>query len=157
MHYELQSAHEVAATLRFRKSFRTFAIAQSEDGCWTFRRVGFWKKRVMIRPCGAETDVAVFRYNTWSEGGTLEVRDGRRVLADIDHWQTYVEFRAESGDTLIKFEVHGLKRRSAAVEIQPKAVLMPELPLMVFLGWYLIIITQTDLASADTDIPTLLL
>ena len=43
MEYELHAGEEVVATLRFRSSFGTLATAQSADGCWTFKRVGFSK------------------------------------------------------------------------------------------------------------------
>jgi len=46
MQYELQAGDELAATLRFRSSFGSFATGESADGCWTFKRTGFWQTRV---------------------------------------------------------------------------------------------------------------
>ena len=43
MQYELRAGDELIATLRFRSSFGSFATAESADGCWTFKRVGFWQ------------------------------------------------------------------------------------------------------------------
>ena len=53
--YELRSADALVATLRFRSIWGTFATAQSGDGCWTFKRVGFWQTRATIHPCDSET------------------------------------------------------------------------------------------------------
>jgi len=49
MAYELRSGSEILARLEFRNMFGTFATAESADGCWTFKRVGFWHHRASIR------------------------------------------------------------------------------------------------------------
>jgi hypothetical protein len=59
MNYELLAGDELAATLRFRSSFGSLATAESADGCWTFKRAGFFQTRVTIRVCGEEADIAV--------------------------------------------------------------------------------------------------
>ena len=46
MEYELRAGDMLAATLRFRSSFGSFATAEDGDGCWTFKRVGFWQTSV---------------------------------------------------------------------------------------------------------------
>ncbi|HEY0722558.1 MAG TPA: hypothetical protein VGD41_00915, partial [Pyrinomonadaceae bacterium] len=43
MQYELRAGDELAATLRFRSSFGSLATGESADGCWTFKRIGFWQ------------------------------------------------------------------------------------------------------------------
>jgi hypothetical protein len=43
--FELQVDGELAATLRLKSSFGSFATAESAGGCWTFKRVGFWQTR----------------------------------------------------------------------------------------------------------------
>ena len=88
MEYELRAGDELIATLRFRSSFGSFGTGESADGCWTFKRVGFWQTRVTIRGCGSDMDIAMFKNNTWSGGGTLELPDGRKVLATTNLWQT---------------------------------------------------------------------
>ena len=81
MLYELRANAELAGTLGFRSAFGTFATGESGDGCWTFKRVGFFQTRATIRVCGEADDLAIFRNNTWSGGGTLEVRGGEKFLA----------------------------------------------------------------------------
>lgn len=144
MHYELHSGDEIAAALRFRSLFGSFATGESADGCWTFKRAGFFQTRVTIRVCGEETDLAVFKNNTWKGGGALELPDGRRLLATTNLWQSNLEFKTESGEVLIRFKTGGLIHLSALVEIQPRALGMAELPLMVMLGWYLIVMMNMD-------------
>ena len=147
MEYELRAGDEPIATVRFRSSFGSFATAESEDGCWTFKRVGFWRTRATIRECGSDMDIALFKNNTWSGGGTLELPDGRKILATTNLWQTSFEFKTETGEALVRFKTKGLVHFSATVEIPPDAAVAPELPWMVMFGWYLAVMMYMDSAS----------
>jgi hypothetical protein len=147
MEYELRAEDEPIATLRFRSSFGSFATAESADGCWTFKRIGFWQTKATIRVCGSDADIGIFKNNTWSGGGTLELSDGRQFPASTNAWRTSLEFNSEAGDTLLRFKSGGLAHLSATVEIQPAAAGMPELPLLVALGWYLTVMMYMDTSA----------
>jgi hypothetical protein len=73
--FELRAGEATIASLEFRSTFGSLASAESGDGSWTFKRVGFWRSHVTVRESGSETDLAVFRNNTWSAGGTLELAE----------------------------------------------------------------------------------
>lgn len=148
MEYELLANNQTAATLRFRSSFGTLATAESADGCWTFKRVGFWKPHVTIRVCGAETDMARFHHNTWTGGGTLELPDRRRYSASTNVWQTNLEFKTESDTALVRLKNGGVFRLTAQVEILPTAQGLPETPWIVMLGCYLVVMLSIDSAAA---------
>jgi hypothetical protein len=149
MEYELRSGDLAVATLRFRSSFGSFATAASDDGSWTFKRVGFWQTRVTIRSSETETDLAVFRNNTWSGGGTLELPDGRKYPANTNFWATQYQFKTEAGEALISYrKIGGMLHMSSVMEIHPPAKDMPEMPWMVMLGWYLTIMMHMDSAAA---------
>ena len=149
MQYELLAGDEIAATLRFRSMFGSLAAGESVDGCWTFKRVGFFQTRVTIRACNGDNEIAVFRNNTWSGGGTLELPDGQTLLATTNLWHTKLEFKTESGETLLQFKRGGLIHMSATVEIQPPAFKLEELPWVIMLGWYLIVMMNMDAAAAS--------
>lgn len=149
MEYELRSGEEVVATLRFRSSWGSFATAESADGCWTFKRVGFWQTRATVRPCGSETEIAGFRQGTWSFGGTLEMPDGRKYLVSTNFWATRYQIQAEGGEEpLITYKTHGMLRLGAQMEIAPLAAELAELPWMAMLGWYLAVMMHNDSAAA---------
>jgi hypothetical protein len=150
MHYELRASDELVATLRFRSSLGSFATGESADGCWTFKRVGFWQTRVTVRLCDGENDIGSFKNNTWSGGGTLELSDGRVFPATTNLWQTKLEFQNESNNKLIQFKSGGVLHQSAKVEIQPGAVGILELPLIMMLGWYLIVMMSVDSAMVGS-------
>ena len=147
MEYELRAGSTVAATLDFRSSFGSRATGRSADGSWTFKRVGFFQTRATVRAEGAQTDLAVFRNSTWTNGGTLELPDGRKYPATTNFWETGFDLNDESGHTLIGHRVHGLLRLSAEVEIRAGAGHIPELPWMVMLSCYLIVMMQSDSAA----------
>ena len=149
--YELQLGDVSIATLRFRSSWGTLATAESGDGCWTFKRVGFLQTRVTIRRCNqveSEADTALFRNNSWTGGGTLELPDGREYRANSNFWMTKFGFTTAGGVPLIEFQqIGGLLKLSSTVEIHRTAATIPELPWMVMLGWYLAVLLHRDASS----------
>ena len=150
MEYELRAnGAATVTTLRFRSMFGSLATAESADGCWTFKRVGFWQPRVTVRVCGSETDIATFTNNTWSGGGTLVLPDSRKLLASTNMWATQYEFKTETDASLIHYKMHGMIRLSSDVTLQPAAADLPELPWLVPFGWYLTILMYMDSASAS--------
>jgi hypothetical protein len=146
--YELLCEDAVVATLQFRSLWGTRATGQSGDGCWTFKRVGFWQTRATIRPCDSDQEMAAFKNSTWSGGGTLLLPDGRQYPANTNFWQTQYEFTTETGDALIHYRNRGLLGSAADVTISPQAREVAELPWMVMLGWYLVIMMQQDSSAA---------
>lgn len=149
MEYELRAGDETVATLRFRSSFGSFATAQCGDDCWTFKRVGFFRTHVTIRGCGDEAhDIAAFKNNTWKGGGTLEIPGGRTFPASTNFWDTKYNFNTQSGEPLVEFKTGGMIHLSAEVEIHPPAASLPELPLMLTLGWYLAVQMKNDSTGA---------
>lgn len=123
MEYELRAGSAVAATLGFRSSFGSLTSGRSADGSWTFKRVGFFETRATIRAEGAEADLAVFRNNTWSQGGTLQLPDGRKYPATTNLWATGFDLNDDSGNMLIGHRVRGLLRSPEwprSVDVDPR-------------------------------------
>jgi hypothetical protein len=148
MTYELISSDELIATLTFRGIGGTFATAESEDGCWTFKRVGFWQNKATIRTFESDNNLAVFNNNTWKSGGTLEFTNGNKYKATNNFWMTKYEFQKDTGEPLIRFKYGGIFHLSSEVEILPEAGALPELPVLVMFGWYLAVMLYMDTSSA---------
>ncbi|HAL15833.1 MAG TPA: hypothetical protein DCP32_03495 [Anaerolineaceae bacterium] len=147
--YELRSDDEQLATLKFRNAWGTLATAETINGCWTFKRVGFFSTRVTVRLCQAETEIASFRNNTWSGGGTLELADGRSFRISTNFWQTRLELIGDRDELILSYtDIGGFFRRSAYMVIEPQAALLPELPWIVMLSWYLVVMMYRDSAAA---------
>lgn len=144
MEYELRSGTELLATLTFKNMFGTFATTESADGCWTFKRVGFWQKRASIRACGSDTNLAVFTNNTWDRGGTLEFAAGRAFKATTNFWMTHFEFRTAADEPLVTFDYGGVFHRSADVHISALGHRTPDSSMLVLFGWYLVLMLDMD-------------
>jgi hypothetical protein len=149
MEYVLSAGDQEAATLQFRSSFGTFATAQSADGCWTFRRVGFFQTRVTIRDFTTDIELAEFHNNTWTSGGSLVLPNGRVYKASTNFWQTRFQFYDPHFQFLFQYSnIGGFFHSSAKVIISPAALAISELPWMLILAWYLSILMRWDAAAA---------
>ena len=146
--YELRAGDDLVATLNFRSMWGTLTTAESMDGCWTFKRVGFWQNKATVRLCSSDQDLAVFTNNTWTQGGTLDFAAGGTYKATTNFWMTNYEFQSESGEPLVRFKYGGFFRLSAEVEILPAAVTLEHLPVLVLFGWYLAINLYNDSGAA---------
>ena len=146
--YELRSGDELIATLTFRGIAGTFATAESGDGSWTFKRVGFWQNKATIRASGSDKDLAVFKNNTWTGGGTLLFTNGNSYKATTNFWMTNYEFQKDSGEPIIRFKYGGIFHLSSEVEVLPEAGALPEVPVLVMFGWYLAVMLYMDSSSA---------
>jgi hypothetical protein len=149
-HHELRSQDEVIATLEFRNVFGTLGTAKSGDGCFTFKRVGFWQSRASIRACESDAELAGFVNNTWASGGTLEFPDGRKYKATTNFWTTRLEFTSEADESLVRFHYGGMFKKKADVEVSETARRDPHAHLLVTFGWYLVIMLRRDAAVAAT-------
>jgi hypothetical protein len=144
--HELRAGDDVVATLRFQRG----SLADAEAGAdhWTFKRQGFWQPRVTVRVPGSDADVAVFRPH-WAGGGTLEFADGDTArLSSANFWQSQWVWQEKDEPLMLFKGRHGIVKAKGAVEIQPGAAGRPDAPLLVLLGWYLILLHAEDANAA---------
>jgi hypothetical protein len=102
-----------------------------------------------VRIADSESEIAAFKNNTRSGGGSLELADGRRFPANSNFWHTRYEFKNENDDPLVRFvRIRGALHLSSTVEVTPAGAHLPELPWLVVLGWYLSITMHDDASGA---------
>lgn len=144
--HELRAGDQVVGTLSFQRG--SLADAETDGHHWTFKRSGFWHPRVTAREAGADQDVGVFRPH-WGGGGVLESPDGHEIrLTTANFWQSEWVWLAKD-HALINFRGrHGLIKANGTVQIEPMAATLPQMPMLVLLGWYLILLYADDAASA---------
>jgi hypothetical protein len=144
--HELRAGDDVLATLRFQRG--SLADAEAEGHHWTFKRQGFWQPRVTVRIPGSDADVAVFRPR-WAGGGMLDFADGASVrLSSANFWQSEWVWQEKDQPLMLFKGRHGIVKAKGAVEIQSGAASRPDTPLLVLLGWYLILLHADDTAAA---------
>ena len=157
--YELRVDDKIFAQLVFQSAWGTLATGSSVEDGWTFKRVGFLNPRVTIRPPGEETNEAEYWPKFWG-GGKLIFPDGRHFLWDsANFWGTQWTFSDAVENRLFVFlpggEVHKASEdyhSQAVVEIDPRAYDHPELPLLLVLGWYLMVLQQEDSSAGSAAI-----
>ncbi len=146
--FELRAGDDSVGTLSFRSMWSYLARAASADGTWTFQRNGFWRPEITVRVSGSDTNIAVFRYNTWKNGGWLEFRDGRKVRITDKRWATHFEILSDRDQVLMSLRTSAWTERSAEVELGPESGTLSEQSLLLLFGWYLAVLTRDDAAGA---------
>ncbi|MBM4160320.1 MAG: hypothetical protein FJ217_04380 [Ignavibacteria bacterium] len=145
--YELRFGNELVATLRFPKTLGSHAVAEAEDGSWRFERVGFWKTKTIIKTGESETEIAAYETNVWKGGGSLIFPNGRKYVMVANIWKSRFEFRTDADETLIEINNSSVLRLSATVRMYRKAVRIPEFPMIVLFGSYLVVMSRRDAAA----------
>jgi hypothetical protein len=65
---------------------------------------------------------------------------------------THYQFQSEADQPLVRFHNRGLLRLEAEVEATPEALGLPELPLLVLFGWYLVVMLYKDSAAVSATV-----
>jgi hypothetical protein len=147
--FHLVDGEDVVTALRFQGFPSSNAIAETAHGRWTFKRSGFWRPQVAVTREGSGNEIATFRSNPWSAGGTLEVVGGGTYRASTNFWISGFAISDGAGEPLIRFHRFGGPfHLSSMVQILPRAAALPELPWLVALGWYIVVRLQHDSAGA---------
>jgi hypothetical protein len=153
--FELRARGDAVATLGFETLCGSLARAESADGSWTFKRVGILNPRVTVRKAGEEATLAIYTPRWTGSEGTLDFPGGRVFnWTQTNFWATKYQITDAAGIPLVSFESGAEKPRlsdvfktQARVEIDLRGRALPELPLLVLLGWYLIILQRQDTAA----------
>lgn len=141
--YDLRTGDELLATLAFER--RTLANAECAAGRWTFKREGFWRPQVTIREIGSESNLAVFRPHLGG-GGELSAGDGEPYhFKSANFWSTEWIWQHQDR-TLVAYKRGDGFGMKAGVDIAPEARQLPQLSLLVVLGWYLMVLFAQDVA-----------
>lgn len=148
-YYELQAGDLAVCSLHMESSFNARAKAINAEGSWDFDRKGFWQRRVTICKAGSAEELAVYNANTWRQGGTLSMPFGRTYLLKFNFWNTQFSVTTENEQALLSItKIRGMFHYSGNLEIHSLAKHLPELPWLVPLSWYLIMMQQRDTAAA---------
>ena len=144
--YELRAGDDVVATRRWQKARGSLALAESVEGKWTFKRTGFFSPRITVRAVGTESDIAVFTPDGFAGRGTLELADGGKFRwATMSFWRSQMAFCSEAGQPLVHYKPESaLQLAAAKVEIEQAGAAIPELSLLVLLGWYFMLLMAED-------------
>lgn len=148
--YTLRSGEDLIGTLHIKNNAATRAVAESAEGSWKFRKKWFPFEKVMLYPGDSETDLAVFKIKWGQEKGSLEFPDGHVFYwLPANVWRNKCVFTDAFGENLLHFKRNSNPISVLAtpkgystgkVEITRFGLYMAELPLLLLLGCYLMII-----------------
>lgn len=145
----LHQEDRVFATLEWRSSIGTLAVATTAAGTWSFKRVGFFSPRVTVRRAGAVDDEAVFKPTGWC-GSSGELRLAERGVLFYQRegfWSSTWKFCEASGSPLVRIgDRTGVFRWRAAVSLADKDD--PRTPLLSCLLWYLAVLAHDEESTA---------
>jgi len=154
-YYELKARQQLLARLTFRSSLGTLATAETADGEWTFKRVGFLNPRVTVRVAGIDTDLAIYQPKFWGDG-VLTFKSGiAYAWKPVNFWRTDWSFFNAEEDEVLAFK-SGVEQERLRDMFKTQYTLVrlgagPErelLPILATLGLYLLILHQEDAAAA---------
>jgi hypothetical protein len=142
----LCSGKEIFGFLHWEGTDDSLAHAQAMNQRWTFRRAGFFIPQITVH-AGDGSAAATFNPH-WDGGGILDFPGNQRF-----HWagsgfgQSHWAFIKNVGEPLVLFKPRSLlSKKIAAVEATPVGRQYPEFPLLILLGWYLIVLRSDDVA-----------
>lgn len=141
--FELRSGDEVLALLHPMEEGTDRALGEAADGRWALqsRHIGPGEL-VVITQIGSQAHIAVAkRGHTHGlfghEDGSLEFSDGRSVTwHKASRWHEEWDWVGSEGSPLVRFQ------RGHHVVLEPLALSLPELSLLVIVGWHLLQLQQ---------------
>jgi hypothetical protein len=149
--YELHAAGEVVGRLTWLNMTGSLAKAETAEGIWTFKRVGFLSPKVSSRVAGTEKDIALFE-PSFTGAGWLNCESGLRLRwKSTGFWHRVWSFSQPDEQPLVSFKsAQTLFKAAAEVEIAHAARDLPELSYLVCMGWYLVVLSAADAGDMAT-------
>lgn len=150
-HFELRCGDEVLAVMQWQSSWRSGATAETAEGSWFYKRQGL--RQVMIESNEADLPIPAFSYR-WMNSATLDFPDGHTYLWKRGgFWTIKRTWTTTDGVSLVAFKTkYGFMKTGGEAAIAPFAASLPELPLLMTLGWYLMVTEMRAAATASSAV-----
>ena len=146
---ELVSGDDAVAALHWAKNWGSLAVAESDDGKWTFKRVGFIHTKITIRKFGEDLDFYIADVGVSGETTLMLPGQGAfRWTPNI--WRGTWTLRNNDGHEVMSIQLSGVAKVIGNLTIKDSTVPVSTLSLLALLGWYLIMNVLTDDVTAST-------
>jgi len=143
LRFELRAGETLVATLA--SDHRSHALAQWGESQYQFSRQGWLRPRIVVR-AAQSNDAAEPLATFLPRSGTLAFPDGRTLAWKKPKRLTGERIWVDAAATeLVRF--HPAKHSTVMVTTRLEAARRPELPLLILLGQYLIVLAGQDEAS----------
>ncbi len=148
--YELHNTDgEIVASIQRHGWMQHNAEVDALGNRWLFERRGIFRYHINIRSAVTGDEPARFDYNWSGDGGVLTFTDGRRFRWQRGNWlATKWTWVNELDEPVMGFQTGGLFRLNGEIDIDPDVTMKSRvLPLLLFLGWFLIALHRDDSAA----------
>ena len=128
--YELRSEDEVLATVNWKGASSASALVESANGSWTITRHGL-AQTITIKETNAQIDLAAIKRGI-TGNVILSLPDGRAFCwRCTSFWRSIWSWEDADGRPLLHL------KRGTSVQLEAGAQDVPELAVLLTLGWYL--------------------
>lgn len=150
--YELTAGPDVVGGLKWESMFGSLATAEAAEGTWTFKRAGFLSPRLTVRKAGSDSDLAVLQIGFKGDGVLRGPERRSYQWQRTDFWRSEWAFASETGRLLVSFSPDfSLLKHAATVKVEPEALALEDLSLLVALGWYVMLLLSEEAAGVTAS------
>ena len=136
----LEAGSEVVARLRWESPWRTEALGETADGRWAIARQGIASlhPQVIVRDAATQALVATYTSERWRHTGVLRFAAGAEYRWRREgFWRAVRIWSSADAERLVAFRMRLGWSRRYEMEVDPGALRVPALPVLVLLGAYL--------------------
>ncbi len=146
--FELRAGADTVATLRLTGLFGLRAVGEVDQGRWALSVRGLFRGKVAVTRGDSDVEVATIRTRLFGDR-VVRVESGRSFTFKSDNfWRTRWTMWDETLSPVFRLERRVLRiPEDAAVTVEPSAVKLPELPLLLLLGWHSVVLHRRKRGS----------
>jgi len=148
-YFQLRVGSEHLAEISWTEWFSDRATARTSKAGWIFDRLGFFRRSIQVIEDATGVEVARIELNWWESGQISCASGAEFAWQKTGFWGDTWVLSRKNGPKLFEFwfGMHWFKRAGEVV-LASGARLVPELPLLVCLGWYLATCDAQDASGA---------
>ena len=143
----LASGGHVYAKVTWGKGWGSLATAESADGRWTLKRVGFLRPKVTVRTEGSQSEMAVVAMD-FGGGGKIAFTDARAyTFRRVGFWHPVLVLEDSAGRKVFTItHSTGLGRRVATFTLDEEAARSDwRTSLLAMVVWYIgVLVSEYD-------------
>jgi hypothetical protein len=147
--YELCFGSDCLARIGWNHGWDGFAEVECAGDRWMFKHEGFLNARVRIFRNSLTHEAAILQHR-WGRNSYLTFPDGSQFTWSVlSFWKGELGYKDQNGNVLLSFVPGYVKGKKAGLlKVEPKALELPNLSMLITLGWYLMV--KLAQASAET-------
>jgi hypothetical protein len=145
--YELRFGDDLVATMKLPKMLSSAAVYQCEEGSCSIERVGLLSSKTIVRSGTSNAEIATYTARGWRGGGIVELTEGRKLELRMNMWKRAFEWVTDGGESIVQMKGRGFLKYCVDVTMNRSALKWPELPWLVALLFYQMIMHRRDSAA----------